>query len=105
MKEIQIEGKIIGNTDKFHSPIKYVDNEWQVTEKYPYNPNGSNGGICSFSSKCGRHLAIMPHPERCFLTTQLPYLDGQSNLNKMKLTPWALMFKNAYNWCSEDSTI
>jgi phosphoribosylformylglycinamidine synthase len=98
------EGKIIGDTENIKSPIKYVDNEWQVTEKYPYNPNGSKGGICSFSSKCGRHLAIMPHPERCFLTTQLPYLD-KSNLNKMKLTPWALMFKNAYNWCSEDIVV
>lgn len=98
------EGKILGNDD-INYPIKYVDNEWNITEKYPYNPNGSKEGRCSFSSKCGRHLAIMPHPERCFLTSQLPYLDENSVLKNMKITPWSIMFKNVYNWCSEHSTV
>ena len=95
------EGRIIGKSDASY-PIRYVDNDWNHTEKYPYNPNGSKDGICSFSSKCGRHLAIMPHPERCFLTSQLPYLD-EKYVKNMKLSPWGLMFKNAYNWCSQKS--
>ena len=93
------EGRMIGESD--YTPIKYVTPDGSPTDVYPYNPNGSKDGICSISSKCrGRHLAIMPHPERCFLTYQIPYLDKNHNLSKFKYSPWILMFqKNAYDWC------
>ena len=93
------EGKIEGKEDGNY-PIRYVNNDWEYTEQYPYNPNGSKGGICGFSSKCGRHLAMMPHPERCIFTWQLPYIEHESHMKNINLTPWSLMFKNAFNWCS-----
>lgn len=58
------------------APIRYVDPTGKQTEQYPFNPNGSPEGIAALCSPCGRHLALMPHPERCFLGWQLPYLEG-----------------------------
>ena len=80
-------------------PIRYLDNKNQVTEKYPFNPNGSKGGKCAVVSENGRHLAIMPHPERCVLKTQMPWIPENINKNLTKYTPWILMFRNAYEWC------
>jgi len=40
-------------------------------EKYPFNPNGSPLGIAALCSPDGRHLALMPHPERAFLKWQV----------------------------------
>ena len=91
------------NDNNGNYPIKYVDNEWNETEDYPYNPNGSKDGICGFSSGCGRHLAMMPHPERCFMKWQIPYVERNTELDKLRFSPWILMFKNAYNWCDENS--
>uniref|UniRef100_A0A8C3KFJ9 Phosphoribosylformylglycinamidine synthase n=1 Tax=Calidris pygmaea TaxID=425635 RepID=A0A8C3KFJ9_9CHAR len=45
-------------------PLRYADDVGRPTETYPLNPNGSKGGVAALCSPCGRHLAIMPHPER-----------------------------------------
>lgn len=58
------------------APIRYVDPSGKTTEAYPFNPNGSPDGIAALCSPDGRHLALMPHPERCFLGWQLPYHQG-----------------------------
>ncbi len=42
----------------------YVDHLGNPTDVYPYNPNGSSGGSTAFVNDDGRHLALMPHPER-----------------------------------------
>ena len=60
-------------------PIRYVDDDGKYTEQYPFNPNGSVKGVTAVSSNNGRHLAIMPHPERCFLKWQLPYIPNEYN--------------------------
>jgi phosphoribosylformylglycinamidine synthase len=52
---------------------RYCDAEGASTEAYPFNPNGSPEGIAALTSPCGRHLALMPHPERCFLAWQNPW--------------------------------
>lgn len=46
------------------APLRYVDDLNRPTEQYPFNPNGSAEGIAALCSPDGRHLAIMPHPER-----------------------------------------
>jgi phosphoribosylformylglycinamidine synthase len=74
-------------------PIRYVNDYSQITEIYPYNPNGSPLGVAGISSKCGRHLIMMPHPERSFIDWQLAY-----NPYKWKNSPWLKMFKNAYDF-------
>ena len=45
-------------------PLYYVDDAGAPTEAYPFNPNGSSRGIAGLTSPDGRHLAMMPHPER-----------------------------------------
>lgn len=57
---------------------RYTDASGEATEVYPFNPNGSPGGIAALTSANGRHLAIMPHPERCFLTWQNPWCASLS---------------------------
>ncbi|XP_014227740.1 phosphoribosylformylglycinamidine synthase [Trichogramma pretiosum] len=77
--------------------IKYTDDDGKPTEKYPMNPNGSIEGIAAICSTDGRHLAMMPHPERCTLAWQLPWVPANW---EYKNSPWQRMFQNAYDWCS-----
>ena len=49
------------------APLKYVDDDGEPTEQYPFNPNGSQLGIAALCTPDGRHLALMPHPDRTFL--------------------------------------
>ena len=72
--------------------------EDEITIKYPFNPNGSLEGRAAVLSPNGRHLAIMPHPERTILGWQVPHEYGYN------FTPWFIMFKNLYVWCSNDET-
>ncbi|KAL5012976.1 hypothetical protein ScPMuIL_011527 [Solemya velum] len=80
------------------APVRYVDDENQPTVVYPFNPNGSPDGIAALCSVDGRHLAIMPHPERCFLPWQCPWIP-ESLQGKLDVTPWFKMFQNAFDWC------
>jgi len=78
-------------------PIVYVDDKAVATEKYPFNPNGSPDGFAGLCSPDGRHLAMMPHPERAFLPWQCHYLPEA--MKTMPVSPWMQMFRNAYAWC------
>lgn len=69
----------------------------QTPLAYPYNPNGSEGNLAGICSENGRHLAMMPHPERCFMTWQLPYLGCY---NDVEQSPWLKMFANIFEWSS-----
>ncbi|MCA0901140.1 phosphoribosylformylglycinamidine synthase [Microbulbifer agarilyticus] len=44
--------------------MRYLNNNQQITETYPANPNGSVNGITSLCSEDGRVTIMMPHPER-----------------------------------------
>ncbi|XP_055599562.1 phosphoribosylformylglycinamidine synthase isoform X2 [Uranotaenia lowii] len=78
--------------------IQYVDDNNEPTMTYPMNPNGSVDGIAALCSSDGRHLAMMPHPERCVKMWQWPYISPGFHY---KISPWHCMFVEAYNWCSE----
>lgn len=54
-------------------------------------------GVCSSN---GRHLALMPHPERCAQPFQWPYMP-RDWIHYQK-SPWEKMFKNAFDWCSSN---
>ena len=82
--------------------MNYVDDDNKNTERYPFNPNGSVNGITGVCSDNGRHLAMMPHPERCFLKWQMPYIDDYLNDIDVKFSPWFMMFINAYKWCEKN---
>lgn len=57
------------------------------------------GGIAGMCSQDGRHLALMPHPERCTLPWQQPY--GPPEWRQMTAAPWLTLFHNMYQWASE----
>ncbi|MFH1789801.1 MAG: phosphoribosylformylglycinamidine synthase [bacterium] len=78
-------------------PIQYTDQAGQPTELYPFNPNGSQFGFASLCSADGRHLAMMPHPERCFLKWQWPYMSMDWK-NNLLASPWIKIFQNARKW-------
>ncbi|BCB95678.1 phosphoribosylformylglycinamidine synthase [Dissulfurispira thermophila] len=86
--------------DKKLAPIRYVDDNGEFTEKYPFNPNDSPLGIAALCTPDGRHLAMMPHPERAFLKWQWAWMPEDMKKN-IKASPWLKMFQNAYNWCIE----
>ncbi|MBU1564390.1 MAG: phosphoribosylformylglycinamidine synthase [Proteobacteria bacterium] len=81
-------------------PLVFVDDDGQATEKYPFNPNGSPEGVAGLCSADGRHLALMPHPERVFLPWQAHYLPEE--MKGLQVSPWMQMFRNAYRWCQGD---
>ncbi|KAL6745568.1 CobB/CobQ-like glutamine amidotransferase domain-containing protein [Haematococcus lacustris] len=81
------------------APIRYTDPQGNATEAYPFNPNGSPLGIAALTSENGRHLAMMPHPERCFLAWQLPWAPKELGLQAKGPAPWIKLFQNAREWC------
>ena len=80
--------------------IRFANDAGEPTEEYPFNPTGGPKGIAGLCSKDGRHLAMMPHPERCFLKWQLPY--APSSWADQSGSPWMQMFVNARVWCEEN---
>ena len=71
--------------------FQYVDFEKNVTQSYPHNPNGSVEGIAGIVSKNGRHLAMMPHPERTFLKWHIPWIPNDIKING-DYSPWFNLF-------------
>ncbi len=95
--------KILKNiTDKKLAPIVYADDNGEATEKYPFNPNGSALGIAGICSPDGRHLAMMPHPERTFLKWQHAWMSEKWK-KELKASPWVKMFQNAREWCEKNN--
>lgn len=79
------------------APVRYVDDSGEITESYPFNPNGSPEGIAALCSPNGRHLAIMPHPERTFLKWHWPWMPEE--WKSIEASPWIRMFQNVRQWC------
>jgi phosphoribosylformylglycinamidine (FGAM) synthase-like amidotransferase family enzyme len=80
------------------APVRFVDDQGQVTESYPFNPNGSPHGIASLCTPDGRHLVLMPHPERSFLKWQWSFMPEDWKRD-LEACPWLRMFQNARAWC------
>ena len=83
---------------KAKAALRYVDGRGDATERYPWNPNGSAGGLTSFTTKDGRATIMMPHPERGFRASQLSYKGG---LFGGEAGPWMRMFRNAYAFATQ----
>ena len=80
------------SSDRYHVIARYA------YEGYPANPNGSPEGIAGLCSADGRHLALMPHPERAIFPWQCGYYpEGERAAHEV--TPWMQAFRNAYDWC------
>lgn len=83
-----------GNAAQALAAMRFVDNHGQPTEQYPFNPNGSAGGLTAVTTADGRFTAMMPHPERVFRNVQMSWTTG----DKSELSPWMRVWRNARKW-------
>lgn len=79
--------------EQYHIPVKYS------YDSYPANPNGSPFATAAICSKDGRHLAIMPHPERALHPWNWPYYP--EDRKEDEVSPWIEAFVNARVWIEE----
>jgi phosphoribosylformylglycinamidine synthase len=63
---------------------------------YPANPNGSDYNVAGICSPDGRHLAMMPHPERAIFPWQCAWYPSEHTNDEV--TPWIEAFVNARKW-------
>ncbi|HLP05688.1 MAG TPA: phosphoribosylformylglycinamidine synthase [Paludibacter sp.] len=85
---------------KFYLPKK--ESEYNIIAKYSYagypaNPNGSDYVVAGICSNDGRHLAMMPHPERAVFPWQWAHYPADRK-NSDQITPWVEAFVNARVW-------
>ncbi len=83
-----------GNAAKAIAAMRFVDNAGVATEAYPYNPNGSAGGLTAVTTADGRFTAMMPHPERVFRNIQMSWTSLDPSLH----SPWMQIWRNARKW-------
>ena len=109
----QDPGSVLTNTPEIAGLIKAEDpgavvasvngasiTAGQVTEVYPHNPNGSPHGIAGLCSSDGRHLAMMPHPERTAMLWNWGWMP-RTWRSDLEASPWLRMFQNAREWSEE----
>lgn len=88
---------------KFSLP--YEESRYSVVAKYGYagypaNPNGSQYNIAGICSANGRHLAMMPHPERAIFPWQCGFYPADAQTHE--ITPWVEAFVNARRWVEQN---
>ncbi|WP_394329455.1 phosphoribosylformylglycinamidine synthase [Rhodoferax koreense] len=83
-----------GDASRAIAAMRYVDNFGQPTEAYPFNPNGSAGGLTAVTTADGRFTAMMPHPERVFRNVQMSWTSGDVGAP----SPWMQLWHNARRW-------
>ena len=86
--------KYRGNPAQALAAMRFVDHHGQPTERYPYNPNGSTGGLTAVTTADGRFTAMMPHPERVFRNIQMSWTSG----NPAQASAWMRIWRNARKW-------
>jgi len=89
------EGQAVFDNDEIAKKalvaMSYVDNLGEISELYPYNPNGSRYGITGLCNSDGRFTIMMPHPERVFRSVTNSWKPRDWG----EKGPWARMFENA----------
>jgi phosphoribosylformylglycinamidine synthase len=83
-----------GDAARAVAAMRFVDNAGQPTEAYPFNPNGSPGGLTGVTTADGRFTALMPHPERVFRNVQFSWTP----LPQGDFSPWMQIWRNARRW-------
>ncbi len=83
-----------GDASQAIAAMRFVDNFGAATEAYPFNPNGSAGGLTAVTTPDGRFTAMMPHPERVFRNVQMSWTSG----NVAEHSPWMQLWHNARRW-------
>jgi len=85
---------LTGDIGSVVQSLRYVDNRGAATEVYPFNPNGSPGGLTAVTTPDGRFTAMMPHAERVFRTAVHSWAPPAWSDD----APWMRMFRNARKW-------
>ena len=83
-----------GDAEAVHRAMRFVDHSGAPTEAYPFNPNGSPGGLTAVTTPDGRFSVLMPHAERVFRNLQMSWSGGDISAH----SPWMRMFHNARRW-------
>jgi len=83
-----------GNPAQAIAAMRFVDNTGAATERYPFNPNGSPGGLTAVTTADGRFTAMMPHPERVFRNVQMSWTDQDPSA----FSGWMRLWRNARRW-------
>lgn len=78
--------------------VRFVDNHGRPTEAYPFNPNGSAGGLTGVTTPDGRFTILMPHPERTARVVQMSWFPPGAEEASGDASPWLRMFRNARLW-------
>ena len=87
-----------GNRDAAIAAMRFVDHTGAATEAYPFNPNGSPGGLTAVTTADGRFTAMMPHPERVFRNIQMSWTDAAQCGGLEAYSPWMRIWRNARKW-------
>jgi phosphoribosylformylglycinamidine synthase len=74
--------------------LRYIENNLEVADRYPANPNGSPNGITGLTSEDGRATIMMPHPERVYRAIQHSWAPAQWEEDG----GWLRLFGNARRW-------
>jgi phosphoribosylformylglycinamidine synthase len=83
-----------GDAARAIAAMRFTDHQGQPTETYPFNPNGSPGGLTAVTTADGRFTAMMPHPERVFRNIQMSWTPGAPG----EFSPWMRIWRNARKW-------
>ncbi len=83
-----------GDASQAIAAMRFTDNTGAATEAYPFNPNGSPGGLTAVTTADGRFTAMMPHPERVFRNIQMSWTSGGVS----ESSPWMQLWHNARKW-------
>jgi len=83
-----------GDAAKAIAAMRFVDHAGAATEAYPFNPNGSPGGLTAVTTADGRFTAMMPHPERVFRHIQMSWTDQ----DPAAFSAWMRLWRNARKW-------
>ncbi len=75
--------------------FRYVNGRGEAAGTYPANPNGSPDALAAATSRDGRVLITMPHPERSFRITQHSWYPPDA---RGEFSGWMRMFRNARAW-------
>ncbi len=87
-----------GDAQQVLAAMRFIDSAGLPTESYPFNPNGSPGGLTAVTTADGRFTAMMPHPERVFRRLQMSWFDPAVTTDSQGFTPWIRMWRNARRW-------
>ncbi|MBQ8708059.1 MAG: phosphoribosylformylglycinamidine synthase [Succinivibrionaceae bacterium] len=89
--EFRDEAQLKALLDSGLLAARFVDNYGNVTERYPFNPNGSPAGVTGLTSRDGRVTIMMPHPERVVRAV----CNSWHPEDWQEAGPWLRAFRNA----------